>query len=115
MPPDLEDRLKRLEVGINLLKKINEQAMRESGITEETLLEMQNNPPPRHSKEGITLERAKKLRGVVQEIEQSYKIAYQIAKRREEIYGRKKGAKNIAKNRQKKFKRLGGDKDWVPL
>lgn len=114
-PADVEEQLERLEEGVQLYKKLNTQAFNAAGVTEENLQAMQKNFLPSNPQEALMLERAKKLRKTVEEMGRSYEIAYHIAKRREEIYGKKQGAKNIAKARKKKFKRLGGDKDWVPL
>lgn len=113
-PPDIEERLTALEKGVELFKKINETAIGDAGITQEDLKRMIANPAKTRTREANILERAKKLRRIVEEIEQAYAVEYQIARRKEKVYGKKKGAKNIARARKKKFKRLGGD-DWVPL
>ncbi|PJD95761.1 MAG: hypothetical protein CK425_07580 [Parachlamydia sp.] len=109
-PPDIEARLNQLELGVEIFKKINAQALTEAGISDDELKNLVRSP----SKGGSTLERAKKLRKIVQEMEGNYNVEYQIAKRSEKTFGKKQGVKNVARARKKKFKRLGGD-DWVPL
>lgn len=113
-PPDIEESLDALEKGVELFRKINETAISEAGITSEDLKKMIISPAKAKTREVVILERAKKLRQIVQEIEQRHAVEYQIAKRKEKVYGKKQDAKSMAKARKKKFKRLGGD-DWVPL
>lgn len=112
-PPDIEERLSQLELGVEIFKKINAQALNEAGISDDELKNLVRSPF-KGGKGYSTLERAKKLRKIVQEMEGNYNVEYQIAKRREKTFGKKEGAKNVARARKKKFKRLGGD-DWVPL
>jgi len=112
-PPDIEERLTQLEQGVEIFKKINSQALDDAGLNEEDVKKLVKNPF-KGGKGYSTLERAKNLRKIVQEMEGNYNVEYQIAKRKEKTYGKKEGAKNMARARKKKFKRLGGD-DWVPL
>jgi hypothetical protein len=98
-----------LEKGVEIFRKITDEALKRSGIDEENLKKTIRNPSAELlGKDKRILEKAKKLRGELEAIEREYARKSQVVKLQ------KKQSKTAGKKRKKKFKRLGGQ-GWIPL
>ena len=106
---DIDEQLEVLEREVELFRLVTDEAMKESGISEETLKKYIENPPKTISRQKQrTLKRAKKLKGEAERLGGEFERDSKAVRRQ------KKKTKSAGKKRRKKFKRLGGT-DWLPL
>lgn len=106
---DIHRQLDEIEKGVELFRKITDDALKKSGISEETVKKNISEPSDVLSrKEKRLLERTKKLKSELQVVESEYAIKCNIAKLQ------KKKLKTAGKKRKRKFRRLGGQ-GWIPL
>jgi hypothetical protein len=101
--------LDELEKGVQIFGQITEEAIKRSGLDEEMVQKAVDNPSQELNRQerGI-LEKAKKLKSDLEEIEREYERKGHL------IRSQRKKAKIYGKKRKKKFKRLGGQ-GWMPL
>jgi hypothetical protein len=109
-PPyeDIEAQLEVLERGAEAFRAITDEAIRESGLSEESIQQsIQEMPSTLSSKERRILKRAAELKKesdkLCVQLEQKARIAKKAGKR-----------KTPGRKRKKKFRRLGGQ-GWIPL
>jgi hypothetical protein len=106
---DIDEQVDDLEKQIGFFKKITDEALKRSGLDDQTLQKTINNPPNEFgSKDKRILDRAKKLRSDLENLEREFSRKSSIVKLQ------KKKAKTAGKKRIKKFKRLGGQ-GWMPM
>jgi hypothetical protein len=109
LPSDINEKLTTLEQIASVLININDQALKYSGVTKERIQETLKNIHELPAHDRKILERGEKLKSEVEEIKG--KIAANIIKAvKKEKKGKRPG---IA--RKKKFRAVGGKKDWKPL
>jgi len=109
LPEGLEEQLDELEKGVELFRKITDEAVKRSGIDEEMVDKTIHRPSTELGRsDKKILEKAKKLKGELENIEREF------ARKTQAVKLHKKKAKTAGKKRKKKFKRLGGQ-GWMPL
>lgn len=106
---DIEKQLGNLEQSIGFFQKVTQEAIIKSGLNEESIKKMVDNPESYFDRKNRKiLDKAKKLK---EDLEGFEKI---VEKKKTTAKIQKRKAKTEGKNRKKKFKRLGGQ-GWMPL
>ncbi len=106
---NLEEDIAAVEQQIALFRKITDEALKRSGLDEETVQNTIDNPSLElGAKQQKILLQARELKGELERFEREYARKSQLVKLQ------KKKAKSSGKKRIKKFKRLGGQ-GWMPM
>lgn len=109
LPEGIEEQLDELEKGVELFRKITDEAVKRSGVDEELVQKTIHNPTQELERsDKKILDKAKMLRGELENIEREF------ARKTHAVKLQKKKNKTAGKKRKKKFKRLGGQ-GWMPL
>lgn len=108
-PKDIEERLKQIERKVTLLNIANTAFLQTVDLNEDQVKNILASLEGLPDKERHLLERSKKLKGAVDDIQKNLKIATALAKEEEG----KEAKKRVA--RKKKFRSMGGQKGWKPL
>lgn len=112
LPEDINQRLMELEASTELLREITEKTLKNANIPEEKVQEALTSTNQLPAKERHLLERSKKMQTEVDAIKKELSKEVVIAKHHEKLVG-KKG--KTVQTRKKKFRPMGGHKDWKPL
>lgn len=113
-PQEIQDKLSELEKQIDAMDKINNSLISQAGLTEADLQPMMKKvpdtvpPADRKLMEKINLMKQEAL-----SIKRELGNAIDINKHKKAVLG--KEGKRAGDVRKKKFKALGGKKDWLPL
>ena len=109
LPEGIEEQLDELEKGVEVFRKITDEAVKRSGIDQELVQKTIHNPTQELERsDKKILDKAKKLKGELEKIEREF------ARKTHAVKLQKKKAKTKGKKRKKKFNRLGGQ-GWLPL
>jgi len=113
IPKHIESELDRLEMGVEMLREINDMTLKSSGISSDELKDLLQSPPDKLSpRDRRVVERAMNLKKVLKDMQKEVKIRARVEKEVQRKYG---GTKDPKKARQKKFKKLGAKKNWKPI
>jgi hypothetical protein len=111
-PEDIEQRLSEIEKNLQTFVNVNDRLIAEAGITASDIEKIIAKPDHLSADRRNLIDRTKKLKGVVEDIQRNYLIASSVAKKNEPY----KGTKNKqVLARKKKFRGMGGTKDWKPM
>ncbi len=106
---DTKQQLDLLEQQLEIFRKITDEAIKSSGINEEALEKAIQTPPSDFAKkQQRVLERTRKIKAELVNLEQEYDLRGKFQK----IHIKKN--KTAGAKRKKKFKRLGGQ-GWTPI
>lgn len=112
LPDNIQQRLAALEREVQTFVRVNDRLIAEAGITDSDIEKILDKPDHLSASRQQLLQRTKKLKGMVEEIQRNYLIASSMAKKNEPY----KGTKNKqVQARKKKFRGMGGTKDWKPM
>lgn len=116
LPEDLKDNRKYLELlnyYVQLLDRANQDTFKKLGIKDEDIEKVINNPPeslpPRAER---LLKRTEEYKQQLEAMRKEISTKATIAQQREE---HKKKPDKLTKERKKKFRGVGGKKNWKPL
>lgn len=109
-PKDIEDRLRVIERELEIFNAITNKQISDAGITPEMIRETISETGNLPQRQRHLLARIAKLKLSAEHIQRSYMIASTIAKKQIS----EKKSKQIS-SRKKKFRGMGGQKDWKPL
>lgn len=111
-PENFEERLAGLERMTEMMGKINQETLLNSGLTQEQIqiaLGQQKDLPDWGRK---FIEKMKKIKLEIETGQREAAALAVIMKQKQKLYG-KKGSSSQA--RRKRFRRMGGKEDWKPL
>lgn len=107
--PNLIDQVELLEFEVEFFKRVTDQALKKSEISQEDLTRnIERTVSNSSSKNEKLLARASHLKSLLQSLERHYAMRADAAKMHQ------KQKKESGKKRKKKFKKLGGQ-GWIPL
>lgn len=110
--PELRERLENLKIAIETFAKLNKEMFASAGISEEDLKKLVENPPETLDKR--TREAIEFSKNLKKEIE-SDRLRLNLSDEAQKPDSSNEKTKSPANQRKKKFKRVGGDGDWIPL
>lgn len=111
VPPEMQEILSKLNEEIFKLQEINKKLLESANLDEKNLRIEAMHSPHATDKQKRFLERAKNFTNDVKSL---HKAATKAAKKRSPPGGNAE-SKQQSKERRKRFKPLGGDKDWIPM
>lgn len=112
VPPEVEVLLSQLEQEVAILSDAQQKVFTQSGITDEEINTMiREGGGEGGARTQYFFDRAKTLDQDAREINASLSMTLMM---KDKQIG-KKDSKQLMKERKKKFKRVGGDKGWIPL
>jgi len=114
MDPAVEERLAQLEHSVQVFKQLTEETLKQAGVQEEqiqrVLAEEARKALP--AKDRMLLEKSAKLEKEVKAISQELSKEVVIAKQKQKYVGK---TGKTGQSRKKRFRPMGGNKDWKPL
>lgn len=110
--PELRERLENVKIAIETFAKLNKEMFASAGISEEDLKNLVENPPETLDKR--TREAIEFSKNLKKEIE-SDRLRLSLSEGAQRPASSDEKTKSSANQRKKKFKRVGGDGDWIPL
>lgn len=115
IPEDIEDQLDILENQVALMQKVNEEAMKLSGLESKEVTETVQSPEKLKGRDKKFVEKTGKLKTELVKLEEEYSAMRRASKLSEKKHG-KGDKKKFGEKRKKKFRNMGGDgKGWMPL
>lgn len=112
IPPEVDLILSKLEMEVSLLGDAQQKVFTQSGITDEEINVMiQEGGKEGGARTQYFFDRARTLDQDAREINAS--LSSSLLMKDKQIG--KKNPEQLMKERKKKFKRVGGDKGWIPL
>lgn len=112
IPEDIEKQLQEIESVATLLRTINENTLKQVGLTEEQVRQSLNTGKEIPIAEKRLIERSQQLKKEIDASKKEIASAVTIAKQREKTLGKEGSG---ARARKKKFRAMGGKKNWKPL
>ena len=107
LPEDFDLQLNILEQAIQIYRSTLDETLKEAGG--------KPDPDALPTKDKRFLRRAQKLKEEALALKNELVPKKHVQKLKKKMYGKKGDKKSAGRARKKKFKRLGGDKDWLPL
>lgn len=108
--PEIEERIARLESVVKILSNANKETYLQLGLSEQKIDEAVEKSKELPLKERTLFQKSQILKAQIQKRHNEILHEVAIAKQR-----KKRTGKQGEKERQKKFRGLGGRKDWKPL
>lgn len=108
LPEGIEENLEKLEKVVELFADAQQKMFTQAGITKEDIWGAIQEGTGVNPKDAYFFDRSKTLERDAREI--NAELARSLSQKE-----KKKGGKEDIRARKKKFKRVGGDKGWIPM
>lgn len=112
IPPDMEIRIQKLTRDMELFCRVGEATLKNLSVSEDKIEQALTTIEDLPAKEQQVLQKAQKLKEQLDILQRDIGIKVTIVKQKEKTFG-KEGRESIT--RQKKFRKMGGKKNWKPL
>lgn len=110
IPEGIEEKLKHLENLVHMISGFNDIALNELGVNDDKIRTAMNEIDLLPEKERNLIQDAMKMKEKVDIVEQDLSLQIQREKKRKKIIGARG-----SQERKKRFRPMGGKKDWKPL